>query len=158
MQPTTLEATEVATAPADNLPEPTVVVASPEQEEVVAAAAASEEPVEQEEQDDVPELEAQGENDSSDKEQEEEQGPMQSAKIARGILKPSRYATATGITESKFNSDERNKATDKQKPKRSSRFLSIYKPCSQYMKMSWKGLNSSNVISLPWKSCLQMVA
>ena len=42
VQPTAVEATEVAAAPADNPPEPMVVVASPEQEEVVAAAASEE--------------------------------------------------------------------------------------------------------------------
>jgi hypothetical protein len=37
VQPTAAEATEVATAPADNTPEATAVVASPELGEVVAA-------------------------------------------------------------------------------------------------------------------------
>jgi hypothetical protein len=61
-------------------------------EEVVAIEKSVEEQVEEE----VPELEAQDDNDSSD---EEEAGPRQSARIAGGILKPSRYAMATRIVK-----------------------------------------------------------
>jgi hypothetical protein len=74
------------------------------------------EPREQEEHDDVPELEAQGNDESSDEEEEdeeEESAPRRSARIAGGVHKPSRYAMATRIAKSKLNSEERNRAIKK---------------------------------------------
>jgi hypothetical protein len=113
VQPMEVDATEVAAAAADNQPEATTVAIAPEQDEGVAAAA-SEESQEQEEPEDVPELEAQKADDSSDEEDDEEEtAPRRSARIAGGILKPSRYAMATRIAKSMLNSEERNKVIEK---------------------------------------------
>jgi hypothetical protein len=106
VQPTTVEATKVADAQADNPPDATAAVASPEVEEVVATEKSAEEQVEEE----VPELDVQDDDDSSD---EEETGPRWIARIAGGILKPSRYAMATRILKSNLNSKERNEAIEK---------------------------------------------
>jgi hypothetical protein len=72
-----------------------------------------EEQAKEEAEEDVPELEALGEDDSSDDDDEEEVVPRQSARIAGGILKPDRYAMATRIAKSKLNSEERNMAIEK---------------------------------------------
>jgi len=64
----------------------------------------------------VPELEAQGNDESSDEEEEDEEeeaAPRRSARIAGGVLKPSRYTMATQIAKSKLNSEERNRAIEK---------------------------------------------
>jgi hypothetical protein len=61
VQPTTVDATEVANAQADNLPDAAEVVASPEGQEVVAIEKLDDE----KEEENVPELEAQGDDDNS---------------------------------------------------------------------------------------------
>ncbi len=72
----------------------------------------AEEQAKEEAEEDVPELEAPGEDDSSD-DDEEEVLPRRSARIAGGILRPGRYAMATRIVKSKLNSEERKVVIEK---------------------------------------------
>jgi hypothetical protein len=106
--PTPIEIDTVVPEPVGNAEDESTATESGQREESAAVQ-------EEEEDAEMPGL-IDPEDDASDdeaEEEEEENRPQRSARVASGILKPSRYTMATKIIKQQSNSEERNAAIEK---------------------------------------------